>query len=327
MFCGATFAASKKASKNIMENEANFNYAKISNTLIGHFYVASDYVASDLDYLIPTDWDYDTVINADFEKDINGGNITYFYDTVSYINIKRKLPNETQWKTIYHKKVTSIEDLNLITSDGNTSLVDYIEPNNTWVQYMYSPEFKEGSGQSESLLNSQIVKVKSEFDSDFMIGKNDDDKMMSYPIIINESVSYQKNVNSNVVATMGNKYPFIINNGISNYYTGHIQATMIPIVDCNIDGIGAREYRNEVDEFLVNKIPKLYKTNDGDLYIIMTGNTIPHTDNGYWYDEDENVVHMIDTQFDWTEIGNAYSMGNLYDNNIIDTDIDREAET
>ena len=75
------------------------------------------------------------------------------------------------------------------------------------------------------------------------------------------------------------------------------------------------DYRNIIYDFLTNGNPKILKDNMGNIYMVaITGDAIT--------EESDHPLHVI-SNFELTECGDAYYVGDLYDNNFIDTDIDR----
>lgn len=100
-----------------------------------------------------------------------------------------------------------------------------------------------------------------------------------YPIV--------KNLESNIVKVLDKKYPYIISNGITDYYSATIEAmflttnqTKIDRSECEIINNYANNYSvnnnknisftlNFMD-FLVNKRPKFIKTDNGLIWIVDT---------------------------------------------------------
>ena len=331
MFLGCTFSASSKAFQNVEENNPSFNALTIKNCYIDKLYGKMNYIDSSEEgfiYDVPDGWPYGTIFNADFRNDLSGGNITYSTQSIKGIKIKRKLESEKNWKTIYYKTpVESSADFDLLDEDGK-NLIDFLEPNNQKVQYMYVPVFKaETEGTADRDINSSIVEVNSWFTADMVVGRNNNGVMTGYPARINETLNYQRNRNSSTVTTLGSKYPFVVNNGLTNYYSGSMQATFIMMdEDSVLDTEGVREYRNNLDDFLTNGMAKLIKTNEGNMYMVAMNESISHNDGGTYFDPDKSQVRLYDTSFNQTEIGDAYSVGDLYDNNFINTEVDRKVE-
>lgn len=307
---------------------AKFNHITVQNQYIDQLYGSTaliDNSSSDFDYPVPDGWGYGTIFNADFEKDISGGNITYSSASIAGIKIKRKFIDEEEWQTIYYKTpIKSSEDFQLQDANGNR-LIDFLEPNHRTVQYMYVPRFKAGTEATADFdLNSAVITVNSEFDADMIVGRNTDDVMISYPARLNEQFIPQRNGQTQSVVTMGSKYPFINSNGLADYYTGSMTALFILMdEDCILHTEKIRQYRRDVDTFLNNKIPKLIKTEEGDVYMVATTDAITHENSDRYYDDTSSVV-LMPTSFNWTEIGDYHSVGDLYDNDFINTDIDRE---
>lgn len=330
MFAGNTFAATKEAMQGVVENEPSFDSLAITNSYTDKLYGALALLNEDTadKWVIPDGWKFGTMFNAQFNKDLSGGNISYSTESVKGIKIKRKLPNEENWKTIwYNTNVKSSKDFELLDAAGN-QLVDYLEPNNVDVQYMYVPVFRVGTEATHDIdLNSQVVTVHSRFESDMLIGERPDEVMVGYPARFNETLAWNKNRNAATVVTLGSKYPFVINNGDANYYSGQLDGLFILMDEnCKLDTEEINKYRMNLDDFLSNGLAKIIKTNEGDMFMVAIDNTITHQDNGTFIDTDNNHwVKLMNTQFSWSEIGDAYDVGDLYDNNFINTDVDRGA--
>ena len=98
--------------------------------------------------------------------------------------------------------------------------------------------------------------------------------------------------------------------------------TFIEIKDCELDVKNWFEYKNLIYDFLTDKQPKILKDHSGNLLIINITDNITEEDRQYSYYNSDGFYYMPST-FNWVECGDAYSIGDLYDNNLIDTEIDR----
>ena len=86
--------------------------------------------------------------------------------------------------------------------------------------------------------------------------------------------------------------------------------------NCQFDTEKAWEYRRELDEFLTNGEPKLIKSFEGEMWLVEIVNDISRSNTGH--------PALVNHSFEWVEVGNPLSVGDLYDNGFINTDVDRE---
>ena len=128
-----------------------------------------------------------------------------------------------------------------------------------------------------------------------------------YPIV--------KNLESNIVKILDKKYPYIISNGITDYYSATIEATFLTTnqtkIDCsecelinnytNINGVNNNNknisFTLNFMDFLVNKRPKLIKTNNGLLWIVDTSTSNPQITEEEFntYKTTFTIVQIADT--------------------------------
>lgn len=311
MFLGISFARSS-SSNDVVKHKASFNTLTMSNTNLDDIYAtAKDIPTGTYDWTIPDDWDYDTIMRSKFNKNVNAGNLDNSIDEIGGIKLKRRYPEDDnpQWQTIFYREKESIEDFDL-------DLMDYLEPSNKTVEYMFVPVFTNGADIADENINAKSV--ISKFNTDFLSDAN-----TSYPAIIDVTNDPVLNVQSQVLTTLGRKYAYVIRNGISQYHSGQMQVTFIPIncskdVDEQVDVENGWKYRNTLDKWLLNNDAKLIKTFEGDIYLVhLTSGTERHT-NGHY----QNVA----TSFSWAETGDAFSVSDLYNNGLINTDIDAEVD-
>ena len=141
-------------------------------------------------------------------------------------------------------------------------------------------------------------------------------------MIINAEYNQTINYESSNVKPLGRKYPITVVNGNTGYKTGEMSATFVDYTNCILDVANAFEYRNIVYDMLINKQPKILKDHEGNLLIINIIENITEDGRQYLYQGQEGFYYLT-TKFNWVECGNAYSIGDLYDNNLIDTERDR----
>lgn len=311
MFLGISFARNS-SSNDIVGHNATFNAVTLANANFDDIYATKkDIPIGEYDWTIPDDWDYDMIMKSNFNTNANAGNLDNSIDEIGGIKLKRRYPEDDNpvWETIFYREKKSIEDFDL-------NLMDYLEPSNKVVEYMFVPVFTNGADIADEKINAKSV--ISKFYETFLSDAN-----MSYPAIVDVSNDPMLNVQKQVITTLGRKYPYVIRNGISQYHSGQMTVTFIPIncakaLDEQVDVENGWKYRNVLDKWLLNNDAKLIKTFEGDIYLVqLSGGTERHT-NGHY----QNVA----TSFNWAEVGDAFSVSDLYENGLINTDIDAEVD-
>lgn len=252
----------------------------------------------DWDGTFPDRWTWDTILHAKFNGNLMAGNVEYTADLVSEVRVKRRIKGTFKWKTLHIHPVSSDEDLSFAYYDRTAAA-------NTEYEYAYVPLI---SG-TEQYINT--AEIKSEFTDVFLL---DPDQI--YHAILGVSNDITLNQETGVQPTVGRTYPFVIKNGMGGYYSGTLQTTWIQLVNCQWDIEGGGWYRREIDKFLTNGKTKILKDFTGNIWMCAIVNAISQdSGNGY-----EFPVH----QMEWVEVGDVESVGDLYDNGYINTDMDRE---
>lgn len=305
MFLGMSFASSKESISNTIGSKDTISTLKISNVKADELYATSKVLVK-FDWKIPESWTLDTHLHAKYQNSLQAGNIVNSKDTVSSIKIKKRFVGDFEWKTIHEQEVNTSEDFIV-------EYYDYYEPSGRDIEYSYVMVVGSSDGMGGTDTEIAKSKVKSEFTNYFICGIDGE----SYPMILDVDNNITYNRESNIIKSPGNKYPYVNNNGITQYYSGTVTATFIQLDDkCQFDFDNSWKYRNEIDQFLANGEPKILKSFEGDIWLVNVINNIPRTNNGHY----QNVSQQIE----WVEAGNPFSVGDLYDNGFINTDVDRE---
>lgn len=297
MFLGTAFASSATSNASIPSD--NIGKIKISDCIVDEFYVTKDVLLS-FNWNIPTDWQVNTSLHATYQNSLKAGNVDYTNETVSQAKIKKRYVGEFDWKTVYVQEIVTNDDFQVV-------FYDYFSPTGKAVEYAYV--LNVGGKDIEAATNI----ITPEFNTYFICGRNGE----SYPLILNVENNITYNRESNIITTLGRKYPYVNNNGLNQYYSGNINVSFIATDNkCNWDTENAWKYRNEIDKFLANGEPKILKSFEGEIWLVDIVNSIPRSNSGHY--------QLIDQQIEWVEVGDPYSIGDLYDNGFINTDIDRE---
>lgn len=100
-------------------NAQHFTDTTIKNAVFEHFHQTKD-VTSPPSSVIPTVWDYLTIMDANFKNNINAGNAADLFKDVTAIKIKRRKLGDFNWITL---KTIPITDPNNIAITFNDNLV------------------------------------------------------------------------------------------------------------------------------------------------------------------------------------------------------------
>ena len=103
MMCGYNFCSDGNALDPAPIIKDSFNDVILKNGIFDHWNVTRD-VVSPYSPAIPTSWDYLTVMNANFNGNINAGNVNFSLNSIDGIKIKRRKVSDFNWVTLAYLK-------------------------------------------------------------------------------------------------------------------------------------------------------------------------------------------------------------------------------
>lgn len=272
------------------------------NAIFKHFNVSSDTTIT-TDSVEPTDWETSTIMDCDFDNNINAGSVGKVADIdISAFLIKRREVGAFDWLTLAEKKISTISDLTFYVND-------FLVPSNRDFEYALVPMLANGS-EGDYLVQS----VTTAFNGVFIFDKN-----ISIRLLAN--VTYDsgvRNVSIGTLQPIGKKYPTIIQNGSINYFSGGVSGTVFNdefYTQHTIDRYSISKLGQNYTNFLVNGNSKILKDWNGNIWIvqIVGSPSISYnqsTGNG-----------VIDISFSWAEQGDWNNQDDLYNNGLIDVSI------
>ena len=276
----------------------NLTYARVQNGIFDHFNVSRD-TSFDYNSVIPTDWDVNTVMNADFAGTTSAGNVAQVASGVTSVRVKRRIKGSFDWVTIREIPVNSPEDMSFVITDNlNAYNVEY--------EYAFVPVMEDVEG------NYIIESILSKFEGVFIC---DIDTVFKFY----GGVEYDGNdavQQVGVFQPYNRKYPVIVSNSIVQYQTGSIGGWVLPedYEDTHVfDRAKIVKEKELLLNFLMNKKPKIIKDMNGNNWLVyFTGNPSITYDNNYGQG-------MLKVSAPWTEVGNPNSKDDLYENGLIST--------
>lgn len=284
----------------------DINYLSLSNCVVDCFFVTSADVNIDPDVYPsipdPSSWDINTIINAQFNGNLDGGNLDFNIDDLELFKIKRSEKDSLIWKTIGTQTITTSEDLNFL-------FTDYLARGEQDYDYALVPYFKDGTEG-----NYNISSVKSEFHGAWFMGRDPEDtsKYIAYNVIMDVGFQLSANQVTSTVNTLGRRYPYVNKYGLTRYDSGTITGCFIALnsVDCTWDIDGGVRYREKVEDFLLDGLPKVLKFEDGRIWLVMIVDAITK-DDGDYYKAPTYAINFV-------EVGRFDSERDLYNNGLLD---------
>ena len=208
------------------------------------------------------DWNYFTIFIFKFEQDLLGGNIQFNLDNIKYLKIRKRLKSTHDWISIYQKQIITEDDFGF-------SLQDYLEPNNTDIEYALIPILSDGT-EGEYIINSTTTK----YQGIFILDSDKSYKIETSALFLNgQSVQ-----TTGILYPINAKYPTIINNSKNNYQTETLQFMFCgfdfyenKVIDKNKITLDAEE----LEQFLKNKKPKIIKGYNNEIKLVnVVGNIV-----------------------------------------------------
>lgn len=296
-FIGYSFFSDQNALNQAPGNVDNITSTRISNAIFDHFNVTKDTTIPPSTNL-PGPWDYDTIMDADFNGDLNAGNVDFMIEEISAIKIKRRIQGTFDWITLATIPVDSIEDLTFVFND-------YLNIYGTQYDYAFVPIF--GPNVEGSYIINTIL---SQFNGVF-IGDSETIYKFFY------DVQYGTNARTQQVGTfqpLGRQFPVVVANGELSYDTGTVSGS---ILNDDFDKTGQLDYtaivqkKNQIKDYLTNKKAKILKDWRGNAWLCMV------IDNPQVTYKAGSGLGIPQAQFNWVEIGDLDNQQDLYNNGLV----------
>lgn len=295
-FLNYNFFADGDALNTAPSSVDNITNVKLTNSIFDHFNVTKN-TSTVVSTSIPTGWDYDTIMNASFNNNIDAGNVNYLINQISSIKIKRRKQGDFDWLTLATIPINKVEDLSFIFND-------LLNQDNVTYEYALVPIIGEIEGQY--LINS----IMSQFNGVF-IGNAETIYKFLYEV---KYSSNQRNQQVGVFQVLGQQYPIVVANGALSYESGNVTATILND-DFEKTGIIDRaeivKQKDALKNFLTDKKPKILKDWNGNIWLCIVNSNIDVS-----YKEGTGMGIPV-ISFDWTEIGESNNQQSLYNNGIL----------
>jgi hypothetical protein len=291
---GYTFASYDYSIDTTPPYDMNVTSVKLQNGAFDELHITKD-ANHPYGNGIDAEWDYDTVLHAKFKGTTYAGNVDFIDENTTGIRVKRRMQDTFEWVSLY----------DIPTNPNNSYAFDYYDMTvRSGIEYEYAVLPISGTVEGEYI----VQKITPEFCGLFIVERDQYVSTYIEPKISNQYV----NSPAAVIATMGNKYPFVISNGISNYKSGTLSAVWMEFEEnCNWNLKMSWKYRDKLNEFLTNKQAKLIKYEDGRMWLAsISSPQITEQDGGHDY--------KVSTSFMWAEVGNCDKNADLFKFGFVD---------
>lgn len=294
MFLGTTFFSGNLSIPVTATDVNNITYVELDNGMFDDLYITKETTSDPSDGIVST-WDFDTMLNADFDEDTSAGNVNFTVETVSQLVVRRRELNTFDWTTVCIQEINNVDDFNF---DG----IDRLARGGTTYQYAVIPYLNRAAGS----YNTHTV--TSEFDRIILTEKD-----TSWSMFMTDGFcDTTRNIVGNHNELLNRKYPIFYSNSIANYDTGSCTGTFVELDEetCTFNYDTMYKYQHDLMDYITDGKPKVLKHFDGRIWLIQV--TPSPTDSA------QDVYNNRSITFDWVEIGDYKNDEDLYNAGLTD---------
>ena len=194
----------------VLDSIFPMTHVKLSNGVYDHIDISKNVTRTIDDYDTPLEWDYDTIMDCNFEDNINAGNTDDIIDELGYIRVKRRKKNTSKWITL--------KEVDCETEGTSFVYHDAVVPHGVTQEYAIVPVTPNGA-EGDYL----IIEVTPRWKYNFItIGDR--------TFAVYAKVSYGTVTNNRkfgVLEPIQAKYPIVIKNSELGYLSGTISARFL----------------------------------------------------------------------------------------------------
>ena len=272
---------------------------KISNGIYDGFVVTKNVTVTPSDYLDYVDWDYDMILNCNFDNNINAGSISNLISHLGSLKLKRKASTSNTWITL---KVIDVD------TDPNVSFtyLDPYVPHGITQQYALVPITPEGV-EGDYIIQEVTPKWRYCFIT--ISGK-------TIPLYANVQYgSVTNNRQYGILQPIQSQFPIVIKNAKTAYLSGTITAKFLNTNFLDTRAVDRVQITSEIQDFqaLMDE-GKTIVLKDYNGWILLCRPT-----SGDTATFDANFGNGIaDVAFNWVQQGVYDSQDDLYNLGLID---------
>jgi hypothetical protein len=296
-FVGYSAFAGKDCLDSAPSEVANITSTTLTNAIYDHYNVTKN-VNLTYNTSIPQVWDYDTIMDAEFNGTLDAGNVSFILNQLSAIKIKRRKRGTFDWLTLETIPVNGVEDLTF-------AFIDRLNAYGVEYEYAFVPILNDVEGNY--IINSVLSKFNGVFIGDF-------DNIYKFFYDVNYGTN-ARNMQTGIFTPLGNQYPVIIANGVLSYDSGTVIGSILndDFEESGVLDVNAITTKKEaIKDFLTNKKAKILKDWSGNIWLCVCTNAPQLT-----YVQNSGL-RIPQVSFEWTEIGDSQKQADLYKAGILD---------
>lgn len=275
------------------------NGVQLTNAIFDEFDLSRDGTES-YSTEIPEEWNISTIMQTNFNGNVNAGNVDYSTQDLAGVRIKRRIKGTFAWITLYDIAMESAAGLSF-------TKYDLLNQHGVTYEYAFVPYLNDNTECAYI-----IKEVDSVLDGVFVCSPGSIAKFYG-------GLSYGTGSMANktgVFEPLGSKYPVVVSNANTQYYSGSITATALTynqLMNDKFDRYTLSSYLRLLMQFLTDKGTKIIKDWNGNLWLAAIVDNIQSSYNN-------NVGMGIgDVSFNFVEIGSAVDQETLEMHGFINT--------
>lgn len=293
-FCGYNLCQDINALDPYPTNINNITSTQITNGIYNHLNISRN-VTSSYSNIIPN-WDANTILDCDFNNNINGGNVDLLLSQMDAIRIKKRKKGAFAWVSLKDVPVTKLADLTFVKTDA-------IIPSDETFEYALVPMLNGIEG------NYIISEIQTQFNGIFISDATTIFRLIS-------GVAYGGNSSVQAVGEIqpiGLRYPILTSNSMVDYKRGSVSGKLLGAefeTTRTIDRKAIVEQNELFDTFIKNKKPKIIKDWNGNIWLVgIVGDISTSYNNSFG-------MGVQDVSFNWVEQGKYDNQSDLYRNGL-----------
>ena len=232
-----------------------------------------------------------------------------YSENITKILVKRVDTSDptSSWLTLYAKTIAQASDMNF-------TFIDFFNQYGKTYQYALVPILtQQQSGVTVEIEGGYTLSntISSIFDGVFVVDKNNSQKVKAGAAYGNVDM----NQSTGTVIPIGAKYPVVISNSNNQYQNGSISGQIVPddyYFNGNLSRLTMVEKRKYIANFLTNKLPKIVKDWNGNIWLVKFIDNVSCSFNSNY------GMGMASFSANWVEVGDPTNQEDLQNTGIID---------
>lgn len=273
------------------------NGAQLSNAIFDHFNMLNS-GTQEYSTEIPAEWTTNTILDADFNGNLNAGNVDYSTEDLAGVYVKRRIKGTFAWLTLYD---IAMEDADHLAF----TKYDLLNQHGVVYEYAFVPYLKDNTECAYI-----IKEVESSLDGVFMCSP---DAIVKFYGGLSYGAASVAN-KTGIFEPLGSKYPVVVANANTQYYKGSLNSTAMgfnQLMNDTFDRVSNTDYLNALANFVTNKATKILKDWNGNIWLVAILD-----DANITYDNNVGMG-LGNVSFSFVEIGSAQDQNTLQSQGFI----------